>query len=765
MIKELLQQEISEKIWRDKYRWTKPDGTSDEQTIEHSQIRMLRGVYEKDKSGLVVLDEAITAVTNFEWLPGGRINAGAGTDKRVTLINCYVNQTIQDSMDGIMDSLTIAALTQQQGGGIGQDFSTLRPRGAIVRKTGSISTGPLPFMDMWHAMCSTIKSSGSRRGAMMATMADWHPSIWEFITAKQEEKRLTNFNVSVMISDRFMEAVKEDDEWELGFSVEPADPKLILATREVNGKPWYVYDRFKAKKLFDAITENTFNWAEPGVIFIDRINQLNNLKYCEVIASTNPCGEQPLPPNGDCNLGHVNLAGMVKDPFSTGAEINFTRIEEVAAIGIRFLDNVLDVSNYPTKAQQEEAVSKRRTGLGFTGLANLLQQMKVRYGSRRSIEITEDITRTIAISAYNTSAELAKERGPFPLYNKQKFMKASFVRKLPSWLQDKISQNGIRNGVLLTVAPVGTGSMFYGNVSSGIEPSIFWISDRKVLNDDGTFKQFERVEEYGYRCYKHFYPDVKEKDGQPVGLPSYMVTANELGVDDHLQIQAAAQRWIDASISKTINCPADMRFEDFQRVYFKAYELGLKGCTTYRPSEVRGAVITQSGQPKRRKDDIVPVARPEVLTSKTYKIKWPGLADAMYITISDYIEEGRKRPFEIFINSKSVKHQEWITGLTRCISAIFRRGGDVTFIVEELMQVYSVAEGCWIEGVFVPSLVARIGQIIRDHMLGNGETFEHNLVPQSTTKLGEFCSKCNSPTVYKVEGCTKCSTCGYSSCE
>lgn len=763
VLKELIKQDITEEIWKSKYRFVKPDGTSDENSIEDTQRRIVNGVYEKDPN-IEAKASAFEALVSLEWLPGGRINAGAGTDKRVTLINCFVNQNIPDSMDGIMDSLTIAAITQQQGGGIGQDFSTLRPKGAIVRRTGSISRGPIPFMDMWNAMCSTVKSSGSRRGAMMATMADWHPDIWEFISAKREKGRLTNFNVSVMISDSFMHAVKNDLEWELGFEVEPADPRKLIRTTERNKKPWYVYDKFPARKLWHTIIENTYDWAEPGIIFIDRINQLNNLRYCETITSTNPCGEQPLPPNGDCNLGHVNLAGMVANPFSEYAEIDLKRIEEIARIGVRFLDNVLDISKFPTEAQQKEAINKRRTGLGSTGLANLLQQMRVRYGSRQSFEITEEINRTIALAAYDESAELAKERGPFPAYNKEKFMGSPFVKKLPSYIRDKIAKNGIRNGVLLTIAPVGTGSMFYGNISSGIEPTIFWVSDRNVLNDNGTFNRFDRIEEYGYRLYKHYNADVSEKDGQPVSLPSYMVTAGDLTVDEHLQVQAAAQKWIDASISKTINCPANMSFEDFEKVYHRAYELGLKGCTTYRPSDVRGSVITQSGT--QHGALLVPPTRPEKLQSVTYKVKWPGLAEALYITISDIVESGKKRPFEIFINSKSVKHQEWITALTRCISAIFRRGGDLTFIVEELMQVHSVNEGFWIDQIYVPSIVAKIGLVVKQHMTENGEGFQEasKEVEQYST-LADYCPKCGKRAFIKMEGCSKCASCDYSSCD
>jgi ribonucleoside-diphosphate reductase alpha chain len=771
MVKELISQEISIEIWKDKYR------NEEEPTIADSQIRVIKGVYEKDLNSRARLD-AMEALENMEWLPGGRINAGAGTNKRVTLINCFVSDTIHDSMEGIMQALTIAALTQQQGGGIGMDFSTLRPCGAIVRRTGSVSTGPLPFMDMWNSMCGTIKSSGARRGAMMGVMSDWHPDIMKFIVAKREEKRLTNFNVSVLVSDALMDAVKRGLDWELGFSQPLADPSKTVEVKERDGRPWYVYERFPAKKLWDSIISNTYDWAEPGVIFIDRINQLNNLNYCEVIRATNPCGEQPLPPNGDCNLGHVNLAGMVMKPFTNDAEWNRKRVEEVTRIGVRFLDNVLDVSNFPTEEQRQEALNKRRTGLGYTAIANLMQQMKIKYGSRKSTDLTSEITQAIALAAYSTSCDLAKERGPFPFYNKDKFLSAPFIKKLPSWLKDKIAQYGVRNGVLLTIAPVGTGSVLYGNLSSGIEPTIFHVSDRKVLNPDGSFRKFERIEEYGYKLFKHYHPGVEEVEGQPVNLPSYMVTANDLSVEEHLKVQAAAQKWIDSSISKTINCPKDITYQDFEKVYLQAWDMGLKGCTTYRPSDVRGAVITASGTEKTNGSnghgEILIPPRPESLESKTYKVKWPQAPDAFYITISDIVEEGKKRPFEIFINSKSVKHQEWITALTRCISAIFRRGGDVTFIVEELMQVYSINEGCWVDQEYTPSLVARIGKVIKQHMADSGEGFisipisaiaEATAVTQVLDGLGEFCNQCGNPTVYKQEGCRVCRNCGFSTCD
>nr|WP_199743322.1 adenosylcobalamin-dependent ribonucleoside-diphosphate reductase [Sphingomonas ginsenosidivorax] len=763
-----LDQPVTVHIWREKYRH------ADEASPSATFKRVVDGVYAQDADHA---SKGLAALEARDWVPGGRIFAGAGTNKRVTWINCFVSPTIQDSMDtepglsgvGIMPALSVAAFTQQQGGGIGMDFGTIRPDGAIVGRTGSISSGVIPFMVMWDGMCVTIRSSGSRRGAMMGVLPVWHPDVLAFITAKTRKDFLKNFNVSVTVTDDFMAALEKGEDWDLGFHVPRADGQHVGVT-EKDGRPWYIYRRLPAAELFDLITRTTYEFAEPGVIFIDRVNKLNNLNYCETIAATNPCGEQPLPPNGDCDLGHVNLANMVLDPFTDRARVDWERLRAAVATGVRFLDNVLDTSPFPTAEQKAEALNKRRVGLGYTGLGNLLQQMMVRYG-RASVPLVEQVGEAIAIQAYRTSVELAQERGAFPAYDAEQFAKAPFLQKLPAELRAAIAEHGIRNGVLLTLAPTGTTSIFYGNVSSGVEPTFSWHYNRTVVIEQTAVEQkteqFE-VQDYGW----YLYTRLPGYDAS-APLPDYMVGALELSVDDHIAVAAAAQRWVDAAISKTINCPAEMSYEAFREVYLTAYHEGMKGCTTYRPSGVRGSVLSikedakpavaAEAAPAVNNDDIL--TRPQVLPGKTVKIKWPIDGENYYLTINDYTHaDGRRVPFEIFISTSSVENFETMAALTRTLSAACRRG-DATFLFEELERVHSPKGGALVrlehekKGTYAPSLIALIGRILRQHSAPQQELFA-----EDTPETGETCPNCKRNTAHKIEGCLTCYQCGYSKC-
>lgn len=771
--------ELQQWVWAEKYRYTDENGVSNEHTIDDTHARVVSGVYALDPKKELYEETALQSMKDFIWCPAGRIHAGAGTKKRVTSINCFVSPIIQDSMQtepdlpglGIFDSLKAGGITQQMGGGIGMDFSTLRPDLALVKRTHSVSTGPLPFMNMWDAMCTTVKSSGSRRGAMMGVLAIWHPDIRKFIYAKSKEGILTNFNISVLVTKDFMKAVEGNLHWDLGFRIPRADGNHV-DVYEKNGEPWYVYERTSARDLWDEIIRNTFDYAEPGIIFIDRVNEWNNLWYCETISATNPCGEQPLPPDGACNLGAVNLARLVLNPFTDRARVDFVALDKAVRTGVRFLDNVLDITLYPTEAQAEEAHNKRRIGLGITGLGNMLQMLRQRYGSDESIRTIDKVMMALRDSAFLESVNLAIERGPFPLFDGDKYLEGAFIKTLPDSIRDAIAEHGIRNGVLLTIAPTGTTSIYYDNVSSGVEPTVAWSFKRKAREADGSYSEFHEISDYGFKLFK-------EVTGWQEGddWPDYMVSALQapyVSVEDHLAVQAACQKYIDSSISKTINCPADMEFDSFKKVYSLAYEYGCKGCTTYKPSAVRGSVISVEEAEKAEPLPIIDVEpRPEELEGYTYKIRYPGLDQAFYITINDYIgSDGARRPFEIFINSKSVKHQEWITALTRMISAIFRRGGDVTFIVEELKQVFSAQGGAFVNRKYVPSLVAHIGGTIEHHfkktglieadLIAEGEKPE---VEEVVNELrGDLCPSCESPTLFKIEGCGKCSSCGYSDC-
>src|SRR5689334_11630098 len=442
---------ISEQIWDMKYRLKAPDGSVRERTLEDTWARVARAVAAAEpKARRKFWSERFAeAMADFAFLPAGRILAGAGTRRTVTLFNCFVLGRIDDDLSAIFDSVKEAALTMQQGGGIGHDFSTLRPRGAQVKSIGADASGPVSFMEVWDAMCRTIMSAGARRGAMMATLRCDHPDIEAFIDVKSDPARLRNFNLSVLVSDAFIKAVREDAAWELIF----------------DGR---VYRTVQARALWDRMMRATYAYAEPGVVFIDRINAENNLAYCEEISATNPCGEQPLPPYGACLLGSVNLARLVDKPFTPVAQLDMARLEALVRLGVRFLDNVIDVSNYPLLAQKKQAMAKRRIGLGVTGLADALIMCGVRYGTPPAVALAEQWLAALKVAAYDATAELAREKGSFPLYDAQRFLAAPNVGRLPQTLRAKIAQHGVRNGLLTSIAPTGTISLLAGNVSSGI---------------------------------------------------------------------------------------------------------------------------------------------------------------------------------------------------------------------------------------------------------------------------------------------------------
>tara|TARA_R110000824_G_scaffold118960_2_gene271515 strand:+ start:132602 stop:134914 length:2313 start_codon:yes stop_codon:yes gene_type:complete len=764
---------IAEQIWDMKYRLHGRDGTPVDLTVEDTWSRVATALAEAESAETRAhwAERFKIAMSGHRFLPAGRIFAGAGTGRDVTLFNCFVMGTVPDTMAGIFDNLKEAALTMQQGGGIGYDFSTLRPKGARVEGVGADASGPLSFMDVWDAMCRTIMSAGSRRGAMMATMRCDHPDIEDFIDAKREPGRLTMFNLSVLATDPFMAAVKADADWPLVF----------------NGK---TYRTLKARALWDKIIAATYAYAEPGVIFIDRINARNNLHYCESIQATNPCGEQPLPPYGACLLGSINLAALVKDPFGDNAEINLDELDSLVRDAVRAMDNVVDVSRFPLPEQQREAHAKRRIGLGVTGLADALIMCRSRYGSDASLKLINTWMRALSRAAYLSSVDLAKEKGAFPLFDRDAYLKGETIATLDADVREAIATHGIRNALLTSIAPTGTISLFAGNVSSGIEPVFAYGYTRKVLMPDGTRRE-ERVTDY---AVAKFY----EMFGEETALPDYFVNAQELAPADHLAVQAVCQHHIDSSISKTINVPEDISFDAFKNIYTDAYEKGLKGCTTYRPSDVRGSVLSVDPEPAPQaeatpkaipfeKDGVVymskPLEREVVLPGFTYKLQWPESDHAIYITINDIEQqEGqtrRRRPFEIFINSKNMEHYAWTVALTRMISAVFRRGGDVTFVVEELKAVFDPRGGSWMKGRYVPSLLAAIGQIIEQHMIDTGfisvedgepvsdairAVVGEPVEPPATASKLKGCSRCGERSLIRQESCETCTSCGYSKC-
>lgn len=1075
---------ISNTIWNMKYRFTGFDGTVYDESIEDTWSRIAKTLAEAEQPSVRKVYEQTfyEMLHDFKFLPAGRIISGAGTGRNVTLFNCFVSSRIQDSIDGIFSSLKDAAMTLQQGGGIGMDFSTIRPKGAEVVAVASEASGPLTFMDCWDTMCRTIMSAGVRRGAMMGVMRCDHPDIEEFIDAKRDKSRFRNFNLSVLVTNTFIEAVNEDKSWPLVF----------------NGK---VYKKVSAKHLWDKILRNTYEVAEPGVIFIDRVNEYNNLNYCETISCTNPCfapgtrivtskgaipvedlvgktvaihdgenwvtvdnfrvtgkfkpvlkitlqdgshlrvtenhtmilrdgskveagslkvgehlqlhdleyhgtirekaaylkgfllgdgylkdekypqllvyngkkvcfdrleksayeleveevntnaiediafsavtkekhsmkgltvrkseliawcgeyryglpdrvfrwdhhtkceflagffdsdgcvndsnkgfgyqaasisktllldvqellksigvrsrvgmmkpagqypcdngkvyptqdcwrlsigqegsiklaqqvrfarlksfacretkhtinprmsevvaieqdgveervycctvpttnslciaqgivtgncGELPLPPHGACLLGSINLTKFVKNPFTEDANIDYELLGIVIHNAIRMMDNSIDVSKFALPEQAEEAAAKRRIGLGVTGLADALAMMKIRYGSGTAEITTSNIMYHLKCCAYEASADLARVKGAFPLYSKDHFEKrCKNVQSLPDKIKAKIREYGLRNGHLTSIAPTGTISLFAGNVSSGIEPIFSLEMKRKILDKDGQHKE-EVVKDYAWELHNQLFPNIKE-------VPDYFVTTDDLTVDQHLAMQGVAQEHIDTSISKTINCPEDMSFDDFKAVYMSAFNLKLKGCTTYRPNEVTGAVLTKVDKDSEKGIDKTPSKkdlpeRSEVLTGKTYKLKFGVNEHAFYITINDIIEGGVKRPYEVFINSKNMDHYQWVVALTRMISAIFRRGGDLSFVSEELKAVFDPQGGSWHEGTYCKSLVAAVGTIIERHV--KGDNFKEVVV----NATGKPCPKCGEPSLTKQEGCEVCLSCSYSKC-
>ncbi|MBT5374827.1 MAG: adenosylcobalamin-dependent ribonucleoside-diphosphate reductase [Rhodospirillaceae bacterium] len=774
---------ISQQIWDMKYRFKTRDGEAVDKSVEDSWRRVAQALAAVEKTPEAWEEKFYQALEDYRFLPAGRILAGAGTGRQVTLFNCFVMGDVVDSLEGIFDSLKEAALTMQQGGGIGYDFSTLRPKGALVKGVGADASGPLSFMDVWDSMCRTIMSAGYRRGAMMATLRCDHPDIEAFIEAKQEPGRLRMFNLSVLVTDAFMQAVKEDAAWELVF--DGACCKSL-----------------PARQLWEKIMRATYSYAEPGVIFIDRINRLNNLYYCEEIHATNPCGEQPLPPYGACLLGSINLAKLVTAPFQTEAGLDVAELESLVAVALRMLDNVIDVSQFPLPEQEHEAKSKRRIGLGITGLADALAMCRVRYGSEEAVRLTKSWMKAIRRSAYLASSDLAAEKGSFPLFDAEKLLAGENISALEDDVQAAIAEKGLRNALLTSIAPTGTISLYADNVSSGIEPVFCQTYTRNVLMPDGVRKT-EDVSGYAFRLFRLLH-------GETVPLPDYFTDAQALAPADHLTMQAAVQKYVDSSISKTINCPEDISFEAFRDIYMHSYDLGCKGCTTYRPNDVTGAVLevkkdeTAANQPElpfeaaepRARDEFEaggvvyitqPLERPEELPGSTYKLKWPDSEHAIYITLNDIIKDGRRRPFEIFMNSKNVDNYAWTVGLTRMISAVFRRGGDVSFVVEELKAVFDPRGGQWMGRKYVPSLLAAIGDVIEYHMkqigfLATDDEIGENRKEHAGSVGGDFdetahqkvvglpemglrqCPKCGEAGLIRQEGCDVCTSCTYSKC-
>lgn len=586
-------QPISTLVWETKYRYCVGDRMIDQQ-IEDTWQRVAAAIadVEPPSQQQYWQKKFYQLLENFKFLPGGRILAGAGTHHHVTLLNCFVMPIKNDSLHAIFDALGEAASTLQQGGGVGYDFSILRPHGDLAAKTGVPASGPVSFMRIWDTMCAVLLSTGRRRGAMMGVLRCDHPDILSFIDAKKDKDMLRHFNVSVLISDAFMQAVQVDADWPLVFPVGIVQEQDEIVMRQLGDAKesvaCRVYCRIKARELWNRIIQSAYDVAEPGVLFADTINRMNPLCASETIHATNPCGEIPLPSYGACDLGAINLTQFVCAPFTKEAEIDWLGLEETTMIATRFLDNVIDAAKYPLPVQYKYAHKTRRIGLGITGLADALCMLNLTYSSQAGVALAAKIMERIRDVTWATSIGLAQEKGAFPMYTEE-YLQSSFVETLSEPIRKQLQQHGVRNSHHNTIAPTGTISLLANNISNGIEPIFAPTFMRQLYDQKGEMCDYA-IHDYAYLLFQE---NKQNKDK----LPPAFETVQALTPDAHLNMQAALQPFIDNAISKTINLPEDFPFEALHDVYTKAYELGLKGCTIFRPNAVSGSVISMPGEP------------------------------------------------------------------------------------------------------------------------------------------------------------------------
>ena len=869
--------EISQWIWSQKHAHTPTE------TMAQGFRRVAEAVMDTPEEAV----EMHQIFMDKLFYPGGRIIANAGSGRvNSTMSNCFAMPSVPDSMSGIFDTLKDGAMTQKFGGGVGYDFSLLRPAGQPVKGIEGSASGPVSFMHVFDTSCSTIMVAGQRRGAQIAVLRCDHPDIRKFIRAKSDSNGLKNFNLSVGITDAFMMAVQKQEQWNLIF----------------DGK---IYETVNAVELWEEILKHTYDYAEPGVLFLDTVNNGNNLQYCEHITAVNPCiagdtwiltsegavhaadligkqftalvdgtayksdargvwcngtrstiiittvsgysirctpdhlfmnadtdewtpagqfkngmyvrvhnhhphsavsycgdrildilpggdclvydasipginvfdangfyahncGEQPLPPYGACILGSFLLPSFVQAAFQSNSGVGFTKLIRTVSLVVKFMDRVLDICPFPLEAQKKEAQTKRRIGLGITGLADALCMLNLKYGSEQGRFCAAEIMRVITEAAYNRSVSLAIEAVPFPLYEARYQPKVL----LTVGTRAEIEAHGIRNSHLTSIAPTGTMSLLAGNLSSGVEPIFAVDTIRTIKTPTGEIQR--QLTDYAVWKYR-------EMTGDPKSLPPALQTVNDLTVEDHLLMLKALQPHIDSAISKTVNVPTDYPFDDFKKVYQKAWEYGLKGITTYRPNPGLSAVLTDACAAQKdkavEKKEVAPVVsdepveRPPVLSGKTYKIR-DGNGTAYYVTINDLQgDDGKLRPFETFINTKSKTHLWGLMAIGRLLSSVFRREKDPEFIVEELGSIYDPAgNGYWQGGKYIDSIVSHIGQIIEQHLedLKKGRKSSKKAEKKAelvqTQVRGEVCPACQQFTAYRQEGCLKCTSCSYSKC-
>ncbi|MGX9220091.1 adenosylcobalamin-dependent ribonucleoside-diphosphate reductase [Massilia varians] len=815
-------QEVSVDVLREKY------AKGNETSIGEVRARVARALAGHEAEALrQEMEQRFLWAQEQGFVPAGRINSAAGLGIKATLMNCFV-QPVGDSITGSHDGLpgiytavAEAAETMRRGGGVGYDFSPIRPAGSVVRGTHSRASGPVSYMEVFDASCRTVESAGARRGAQMGVLRVDHPDVERFITAK-DGGAFSNFNLSVGVSDEFMAALLADGEFELRHQAEPGPDALADGAFRRDDGLW-TYRRVRARELWDKVMRSTYDHAEPGVLFIDRMNAENNLYYLERLAATNPCGEQPLPPYGCCDLGSLNLTRYVRQPFGAEARFDFDTMREVAAIGVRMLDLALDATQWPLPQQAAEGRDKRRVGLGFMGLGSALVMLGIRYDSEEGRAMAARISCELRDAAYAASIALAREKGPFPLFDAQRYLDGQFMQRLPESLRAEIALHGIRNSHLLSIAPTGTISLaFADNASNGIEPAFSWVYHRKKRMPDDSTRTYE-VADHAWRLYRHLGHEVG--DG---ALPQQFVTALEMSAHDHLRMMEAVQPFIDTAISKTVNVPADYPYEGFKDLYTEAWRAGLKGLATYRPNSVIGSVLSvvpapsapaptsapelacsADTDPLRRRFESRPIGELESVTAKVEYSTQEG-KKAVYLTISfiqvDGMLDGHpvriERPFEFFMpaNQRS-DGQQWITSTMRLLSMAARAGSSIAKALGDMREVvwekgpvrcgHLTRE----DGVQVPvyhdSEVAAIAFMLQRILIGRGflDAYGNQVpVPQldrllrlrgsahadpagtmaaqadavaAPARPAEKCPECGARTLQKVDGCARCTECNY----